>query len=123
MGLSTRQTEAIPFLVGAPTYAEGCKRAGITRTTFYKWLKDSEFKAELTKRRDAIVTDALDILKAHIGKAVHALVALLETENESLRRQTSNDIINYVLKVKEMTDIEERLEALEKALTEMKARA
>jgi hypothetical protein len=119
--LTTRQQEALPHLVSAPNYVEGCRRAGITRTTFYKWLRNPSFEAELTKRKDAIVTEALDILKAHIGKAVDALVELLEnTKNEGLRRQTANDIISYVLKLKELKDIEGRLDAIEKTLSELK---
>jgi len=118
--LSTRQIEALPFIAGAATHAEGCKRAGISRNTFYKWMREPTFKAEMMKRRDQIVTDALDILKSYTGKAVAALVALLKTDNEGLRRQTANDIIGYVLKLKELSDIEGRLDTIEKAVSDLK---
>jgi len=118
MALSTRQIEALPFIAGAATHAEGCKRAGISRKTFYKWMREPAFKTELMKRRDQIVTDALDILKSYIGKAVDALVALLNTRNEGLRWQVANDIICHVLKLKEFNDIESRLCEVERLVLE-----
>lgn len=121
MKLSTRQLEALPHLVSAPTFLEGCTRAGITRTTLYRWLKDPAFEAEINRRKDALVTEALSILKVHVGKAVDALVKLLQTtENEGLRRQVANDIIGYVLKLQEQKNIGERLDIIEKTLSELR---
>ena len=79
----------------------------------FKWLKKPAFKNELIKQRDIVITEALETLKANTGQAVRALVGLLKTEKESLKRQVANDIINHVLKVVEVQEIERRLDEVE----------
>ena len=69
--LTARQQKTIPFIVSSPTYTEGIKRAKISRKAFYEWLKQPEFKAELDLQR----------------KAVEALVGLLDTKDQRLKRE------------------------------------
>jgi len=114
--LSAKQLQALPHIVVAASDKEGCKAAGISRNTYYKWAKEPAFMAELAKRRDQVVTESLDVLKGHIDKAVAALVGLLKTKNEGLRRQTATNIIDYVLKIKEINEIEKRLDTIEEAI-------
>ena len=52
--LTDRQLKAIPIIVASPTYTQGCKNARLNRTTFYDWMKDPQFKAELDRQRDRI---------------------------------------------------------------------
>jgi hypothetical protein len=117
-GLTERQLKAIPYLVSSTTHEKGCREAGISRNTLYEWLKVPAFKAELTAQRNAVVESALDILKGHVSGAVDALVGLLTTENGYLRRSVANDVIEHVLKGKELEEIEARLAALEKIVKE-----
>jgi hypothetical protein len=111
--LSAKQLQAIPHIIVASSDKEGCAAAGISRNTFYKWLHEPKFKAELAARRNQVVNEALDVIKGHAGAAVEALVKLLKTDNEGLKRQVANNVIEYVLKVKEIEDIEARLKAIE----------
>lgn len=113
-GLTDRQMKAIPHLVASTSQDKGCKAAGISRGTLHEWLKDPAFKAEFKSRRDQVIEGALDMLKGHISGAVEALVGLLSTKNEYLRRSVANDIIESVLRGKELEDLEKRLSALEK---------
>lgn len=118
--LKERQVKAIPHLVASTSYEKGCKAAGISRNTLYEWLKDPVFKAELKSQRDQVIESALDVLKGHISGAVEALVSLLSTKNEYLKRTVANDIIEHVLKGRELEDLEQRIANLEKILTEKK---
>lgn len=119
-GLTERQLKAIPHLVVSTSYEKGCRKAGIARNTLYEWLKDPAFKAELNLQRDQVIEGALDILKGHISGAVDALVGLLDTENEYLRRSVANDIIEHVLKGRELEDFEKRISELERCVRESK---
>jgi transposase-like protein len=119
--LTPRQMDAIPHVVTASSIAEGCRSAGITRTTFYKWMREPSFKEEVARHRNKLVEDGMEILKGHFARAVEALVGLLATEAEGLRRQVAMDVIGHVLKLKEMTDIEGRLDAIEKTLAEFRS--
>jgi len=119
--LTPKQLKALPHIVAAASDKEGCEAAGISRNTFYKWIRDDPaFKKELKARRNAVVSDAIDLLKGYAGQAVEALVKLLKTENEGLKRQVANDIIAYVLKAKELESIEDRLKAIEDAIPNLK---
>jgi len=116
--LSERQKKAIPFLVQSPTVEDGCKAAKISRETYYQWLANPLFKDELKRQRDQVIEDALNVMKANITKAVNALLGLLNTKNENLRRFVCNDIISCVLKTIELSEFEERLRAVERIVLE-----
>lgn len=116
-GLTSRQIKALPHIVSARTYEEGCKAARISKNTFFRWLKeDHVFRAELYAQRDAVVEVAFDALKANITAAITTLVKLLKTKNEYLRRSVANDILGHVLKWKETVDLERRIASLESLL-------
>jgi len=42
--LSERQLRVIPFLLGAPSVEEGCKRARVSKAAVYEWLKEETFR-------------------------------------------------------------------------------
>jgi len=114
--LSRRQLKAIPFLVGSPTYTQGCEKAKINKTTLYKWLKNPEFKAELDRQRSEIVEAAFGMIAQNIEKAISTLVGLLDTSDDRVKRLTSNDIIGHFLKHKELRELEERIGRIEERL-------
>jgi len=117
ISLTDKQLKAIPFLIGSKTYQEGCKKARIAPKTYYKWLKNPTFKNELKQQRDNLIEDALEILKGHITKAVETLGELLiSTDSDSLKRLLAKDILNYVLKARELEDMDKRLTALEELI-------
>lgn len=116
-GLTDRQLKAIPHLVASASYESGCKAAGISRGTLFEWLKDLSFKAEFRAQRDQVIEGALDMLKGNVNGAVEALVSLLKTKNEYLKRSVANDIIEHVLKGRELEDLERRIARLEEVVS------
>ena len=76
--LSDRQLKAVRILAITPTYTEGCQKAKLNRTTFYEWLKQPEFKAELEKQRDEVTAEAFGVLTQSLTKAVEARMSLLD---------------------------------------------
>lgn len=75
-GLTERQRRALPFFVASSSEIEACRQAKIAKQTYYEWLKEPLFKAELHRLRDLVIEDAVEVLKAHTTKAVHTLVLL-----------------------------------------------
>ena len=122
MVLTERQIKAIPFFISAPTIEAGCKEAKISKNAFYEWLKNPIFKAELNRQRDFVVDEALDTLKNNMTEAVRTLVDLLASDSGHLKRYVANDIINHVLKYRELKGIEERLAVIEKMITEKRGK-
>jgi AcrR family transcriptional regulator len=111
--LTARQARVIPYLLAAPSFEEGCKRAGVSKTTAYTWLKEEIFRQELKRQRDELIERALDSLKANVSKATETLVALLDSESEPIQARAAEDIINFAQKAIEHEDLEKRIEALE----------
>ena len=118
--LSRRQFKAIPFLVSRPTYTQGCEKAKINKTTLYKWLKNPEFKAKLDRQRDDVAAEAFGVLTQNLTKAVEALVGLLDNKDDRLKRLTAKDVIDFIIRHKEIEDLDKRLTAIEKRLSERK---
>lgn len=118
--LSARQIKAIPFLIGARTVEAGCKMAGISKNTFYKWSVNPVFADAMRKAQNAVIDDGLKIIQESMTKAATELTKLLSVKSKTLKRLVCNDVISYGLKAKELSEIEARLTALEKTLAERK---
>ena len=116
--ITVKQARAIPVIIRARSIEAGCAEVGISKTLFYQWLKKPDFAEEYRRHRDVLVNEAMESLKESVGRAVDSLTALLDTDNESLRRALSNDILNHVLKIKEMQEVENRLSKLEQLMEE-----
>ena len=114
--LTTKQAKAIPIVLAAKNYEEGCKSAQVSKTTFYSWLQDETFATEFDQQRNEIVEAAFGMIAQNIDKAVSTLVGLLDTGDDRVKRLTANDIIGHFLKHKELKDLEERIEGIEERL-------
>jgi hypothetical protein len=114
--LTARQTRVIPYLLAAPSFEEGCKRAGVSKVTVYAWLKQEIFRQELKRQRDELIERALDSLKANVTKATETLVKLLDSDSEPMQARAAEDIIEFGQKALEHEELEKRIEALEERL-------
>ena len=56
------------------------------------------------------------MIAQNVEKAVSTLVGLLDTDNERIKRLTANDIIGHFLKLKELRDLEKRIQRIEERL-------
>ena len=93
---------------------------GVSRMTAYRWMKEEAFTEELVRQRDAVLTASLESVKTSSARAVTALTALLNVQDERLRRLVCNDILTCAMKIRELDDFERRLTALEKRVEEAK---
>jgi len=119
--ISVKQARAIPHIIKAKSIEAGCRDAGISKTLFYQWLKKSQpFAQEYKRQRDMLFDEAMSSLQASIGKAVDTLTGLLDSNSESLRRAVANDILGHIFKIKELQDLEDRLESIERIVLERK---
>ena len=116
--LSPKQRRLIPFIVNAHTVEQGCREAGVTATTFYQYMKEPPFARALREARDGAVSEAMESLKNATTKAVTELVSLLDSKDENIRRRASVDILNFVTKWREFSEIEGRLVNIERIVVE-----
>ena len=73
--LTHRQITALPFIISAPTLAEGARRAGLVRTSIYRWMGDDQFRTRFERLRD----EALSLAQAEMkGVALKGAMVLAE---------------------------------------------
>lgn len=117
--LSEKQRNAIPKLISMPTISEGIKAAGISRKTYYAWMKQSVFKDEIEKQRNVIQKAALLALEQGMIKAVEGLTTLCDSQDNTTKRLACKDVLTFSFKYGENKRISERLAAIEEQLEKL----
>jgi len=112
--LTPRQIRVIPYLLGAPSIEEGCKRARVSKTTVCQWLKEENFRKALKQRRDEMIGRALDSLKSNIAKATETLVKHLDSNKEAISIRAAENIIEFAQQAREHEELEGRIATLER---------
>ncbi len=115
-GLADRQQRAIPLILGAKDILAGCKKVGITRTTWYLWMKDPTFLEKYRQARRQNFDDAMSRLQMIAGVAVETLREVATDKNApaSSRVTASRGILDTIIKVVEVEELGERISTLEK---------
>ncbi len=117
LSLSKRQKQVLPIFASNLTIEEACELAGISRNTFYEWLKEPQFKLELDRLRNEIVNEAVNHLKITSTKAAKTLAHLLERDDSpTVQRAAANDVLGHVMKFMELKELEDRLADIERQI-------
>lgn len=111
-----RQRNLLIEMVRHTDIQAACKAAEIGRTTAYRWLGQPAFRAELSRLRNDTMSQALSSIKSLTNRAAQELGALLDSNNEGLRRLVCKDILRHAIQIREIEEIEQRLEQLEQKL-------
>ena len=118
MALNSKQLKAIPILIGCDTVEGAAKKAGISKNTIYTWMQQKEFSQAVSEARKKLFVSAMHKLMNVSMKAVITLEKLLDAESEAVRRAAANDVLGHILKYQEKTEIEDRLDKVEKIVME-----
>jgi uncharacterized protein YaaW (UPF0174 family) len=81
-------------------------------------MEKEEFSQAVTSARRKLLDKAMNKLLNVSMKAVRTLENLLDADSESVRRAAANDVLGHLLKYRELSEIEERLESVEKIVLE-----
>jgi len=115
-GLSDKQLNSIPIIISAKTLTEGIRKSGISRATYYTWLKTENYRTEFNKHKREVVKRSIEKLKTLTGKSVKVLGKLLESKSDHIKIRACDLVLSYVLKFMEQDEIIERLERLEEKI-------
>ena len=89
--------------------------AGVDGKTLRAWLRDDpEFSAAYRAARSRMVNDAVDELVAAQSEAVSALRRCLTSESDTARISAARSILEYSIRGRELTDLEQRIATLER---------
>ena len=117
-GQTRRMDEAIAALLVCRTQADAARKIGVSRRTLLNWLKHAEFRRRYEAAQRELLESTINGLRSIGGDAV---VALRDVVNDaasgaSARVSGSRAILETLLRAVEFQDIQQRIEALEKAL-------
>jgi len=77
---------------------EVAKKAGISRTTFYNWMANEEFVAELSRCEQEFLTTTRKMLSAYGPSAVRALIKLsTRADSEKVQLDASAKILDKLV--------------------------
>ena len=116
--LSRNQTKALAALLSHPSVATAAQACGLSERTLFNYLADQDFKAELRRRQDKILTATAAAL---VGLSSQAVETLLEVMNDSeatpaTKRKAAQAWLNQGRQAVMLTDLADRVAALEEKL-------
>jgi ABC-type transporter Mla subunit MlaD len=116
--LNWRQRKALPLLVVNPNLAEVADIVGVTERTIFRWLNDPSFHIALRAAEGEAINAATLRLLALGDKAITVLEGIIDDQGEATnqRRLAAQAVLDYLLKLRELRNIEERIASLEAAI-------
>ena len=113
--MTPRQHKALQALLTQPTKQEAAKAAGISPRTLRDYLADPDFQAAYRQAFGQLVHDATRQAQQALSPALSALRDIVEdeTETSTARIAAARSLLEYGLRLTELTDILEELEAIE----------
>lgn len=113
--LSPKKAKALQALLTQPTKAAAAEAAGISPRTLRDYLSDQDFQTEYKKAFGELVADATRQAQQSLSPAITALRDIVEDPNEasSARIAAARCLLEYGLRMTEITDILSELEAVE----------
>lgn len=110
----------IAALIAENTIPAAAAAAGVHESTIFRRLADDAFRAEYERRRRATLDAACKALQAVMTDAVEVLTGIMKDSETgpSARISAARSVLDYGVKLTELTDLAARVEALEAAAKE-----
>ncbi len=114
-----KQVDFIFAMLETGNISKSAKIANITETTAFKYLKNG-LSEEINRIRKEYIEESLKRLEYASVKATDTIINILEDEkcSISVKLNASKAILDYSLKVREQTEIIERLNNIEKRVND-----
>jgi hypothetical protein len=110
----------IPLLISLPTAQEACEKAKISRSTLHLWNQQEAFRDALQAAQDGAFEASLQQVKVNAGAAVEVLLLLMQTGKQDVRARCASLILEHAIRIKQVEELEKRLETLEYAVGSMR---
>ena len=113
--MTPNKQKALAALLTQPTQEMAAAEAGIDPRTLRRYLADPEFQEAYKKAFSGLVTEATRQAQQSLSAALSTLREILEDSSQAAtaRIQASRSLLEYGLRLTEITDILRDLEAAE----------
>lgn len=115
MANQTNKESALIALLSTNTVKEAAKECNLSHETLYRYLREPEFVKTYRNQRRTLVEAVIGRLQQASDQATHTLRRNLSCGNPAVEIRSAAIILDHAIKGVELTDILERLEALELA--------
>jgi hypothetical protein len=99
---------------------KGARLAGVSEATAYRRLANPDFRHRVEKARSDLWDRALGVMSKSAAESAIALRKLLRSDDGRLKLQAAKMLLEQGMKVRELVDLEQRLDELEKLVDERK---
>lgn len=116
--ITAQQQRAIAALLSTRNVAEAAQVAKVGARTLHRWLsEDAAFKAALATAEGELINTATRRLLQYQDAGISVIVSIMAERKNSpgIRLRAAMAVVDYMLKLRELRNIEERLSALEEA--------
>jgi len=113
-----RKEKALEALLEAKTLTEAAERAGIAKSTLWRWLGDPQFQAGFRERRTEITRQIVARLRVAGTRAAAVLQELADDPEApaSARVSAARAILENAFRGFELEDLEARIAGLEQSI-------
>jgi hypothetical protein len=120
VALNYNQKQALRALMRSPSVAAAARVCGLSERTLWRYLADEEFKAELSERQSKETTALSAALAGLSSTAIETLAELMDDPEApaSVRARVALGTLKERRDVIELSELEERLAAVERLLEE-----
>jgi len=118
--LTAKQQRAVRVLLTSKSVGEAAQLAGVGERTLFRWLTEPPFKAALSVAEGELLDVATRRLLGLQDKAIETFENVLKDEEATqvVRLRAAQAVLDYLLKLRELRNVEQRLTALEQAYAE-----
>ena len=111
--MNNRKNKFLVALLEESSITKAAEKAGISRPTAYKFLKDPDFQEELSERKSETIDGCIRYLQGKLALCNETLISIIE--DPTTAPQVKINALNSVFAtVKAMTETAELLEMSEK---------
>lgn len=117
LAISGRQRKAIAALLSSKNVPEAASAAGMGERTLYRYLGDPAFRLALADAEGEAIDGATRRLLAMQDLAIDTIAEVLRDSASSagVKIRAAGQVLDYLLKLRELRNIEQRLVLLEAA--------
>ncbi len=122
--LSAKQERALVALLDCGEIKQAAETAGVTKVTLWRWLQAPDFQSRYRAARRQLVETAIAQLQSDCTIAARVLREVAEDRQApaSSRVAAARAIIEQSVSAVQLTDLQERLEEVERLLQEQEAK-
>lgn len=118
--MKNNDEKILSALIATKTISAAAVAAGVSERTIYSRLADDDFRAEYERRKNMTLDAACKALQEAMTDAVDVLTEIMKNIRLSpgARISAARSVIDYGVKLTELTDLAARVAALEAASKE-----